>query len=104
MDVSQVVGSAASAAVAVTAGVFVLVYQWRAPSWRRSPIGRHMVAVTAVMGALGLYTVVVTVWPETLPVLRWVRSVLVLGASGLLVQRTVFVIRATRKGGGDGDS
>lgn len=102
MGGSQVWGAAASGVVAVAALVFVLVYNWRAPAWRRSAIGRHMVAVTGVMGALGLYTVVVTVWPETLPVLRWVRTVLVLGASGLLVQRTMFVIRATRKDKTDG--
>ncbi|WNI15587.1 putative phage holin [Actinacidiphila sp. ITFR-21] len=104
MGGSQGWSAAASGLVAAAAAVFVLVYNHRAPTWRQSAIGRHMVAVTAVMGALGLYTVVITVWPETLPLLRWVRTGVVTAAAGLLVQRTVFVIRATRKDEGDGSA
>lgn len=97
MDWTQVLGLAASGAAAGSALVFVLVYNHRAPAWRRSRIGRHLVAVTAVMGLLALYTLIGTTWPGTLAALRVVRSVTVLGAAGLLVQRTVFVVRATRK-------
>lgn len=102
MDWTQVLGVSASAVAVIAAAVFVVFYNHRAPAWRRSPIGRHMVMMTAVMGLLALYTLVGTAWPQTLPVLRVVRSTTVLSVAALLAQRTAFVARATRKNDGDG--
>lgn len=104
MDWTQVLGIAASSASAVAAAVFVVVYELRAPAWKHNSVGRHMVAVTGVMGLLAVYTVVGTAWPGALPVLRVLRSVTVVAVAALLVQRTVFVVRATRKDNGDGAS
>lgn len=105
MDKAQAANTAASAAVAVAALVCVVTYAVLAPTWRRSAAGRHVMAMSAALGALGLYTVLITVWPDgsVASVFRAVRTVVVLSIAGLLVQRTWMVVRAQRKGGrGDG--
>ncbi|MFF7198155.1 hypothetical protein ACFZAM_31165 [Streptomyces sp. NPDC008079] len=96
MDWSQWINAAASALVAVCALVFVVTYALLAP-WRASVAGRHVMAVTVVIGLLGAYTVAFTVWPSVAPVLRVIRVVIVLAMAGLLVQRTWMVIRAQRR-------
>jgi hypothetical protein len=90
--------AAASGAVAVCALVFVVTYAALAP-WRASEAGRHIMTFSAAVGALGAYTVAVTLWPDgpAATALRVVRVVVVLSLAGLLVQRTVMVIRAQRR-------
>lgn len=98
MSWAEWANAAASGAVALAAVVFVITYQFLAP-WRQSGAGRHIMTFSAAVGALGAYTVAVTLWPDgaAATVLRVIRVVLVLGLAGLLVQRTVMVIRAQRR-------
>lgn len=98
MNIPQLANVAASAAVALTALVFGAVYHQRA-RWYRSEAGRHVMAMSAAIGFLGLYTVVAAIWPGNdalLDVLRWARTAVVVAIAGLLVQRTRMVLRAQR--------
>ncbi|WP_431781690.1 putative phage holin [Streptomyces chumphonensis] len=94
MDVGRWVNVLSSAALLAAAVAFIVVYHVLAPWWR-SREGRHLVAVAAVLGALGCYTVVITVWPGG-GWLHAARAVIVLAGAGLLVQRTVMVVAAQR--------
>ncbi|MFI0894904.1 hypothetical protein [Streptomyces sp. NPDC020983] len=98
MSWAEVANAAASGAVALAAAVFVVTYNVLAP-WRASATGRHVMTFSAAVGALGAYTVAVTLWPDgtAATVLRVARVVVVLGLAGLLVQRTWMVIRAQRR-------
>lgn len=94
MDWAQWINTVGSGLVALAALAFVTAYAVFAPWWR-SLIGRHVMAVTAAMGWLGVYTVLITVWPDgaVAAALRVSRSVVILGLAGLLIQRTVLMIR-----------
>jgi hypothetical protein len=94
MGWAQWVNVAGSGLVALAALVCVITYALLAP-WRASEAGRHVMAMTAAMGGLGVYTVLITVWPDGTPaaVLRVSRAVMILALAGLLVQRTMMVIR-----------
>ncbi|MEW2518119.1 putative phage holin [Actinacidiphila alni] len=96
MTWSQWANAAASACVALSSLVFVVTYTCLAP-WRATVAGRHVMAVTIVIGLLGTYTVAITLWPGTAPALRVARIVVVLSMAGLLAQRTWMVIRAQRR-------
>jgi hypothetical protein len=95
MTWTQWANAAASCAVFAAALVFCVTYHRLAP-WRASETGRHVMAVTAVIGLLGAYTAVISLWPGAAPPLRVVRIVVVLAMAGLLVQRKFMVIRAQR--------
>lgn len=101
MDWAQWGNVITSGLIAACALAFVTVYQLRAP-WRSTSAGRHVMAVTAVIGAFGLYTVLIAVWPHgpAAAALRVVRVVVGLWMAGLLVQRTRMVLRAQRDGAG----
>ncbi|WP_329131758.1 hypothetical protein OG552_11090 [Streptomyces sp. NBC_01476] len=94
MGWAQWVNVAGSGLVALASLAFVVAYAVTAPWWR-SLVGRHVMAVTAAMGWLGMYTVLITVWPggAVAAVLRVSRAVVILALAGLLVQRTVMVVR-----------
>lgn len=96
---SQVANVAVSALIALVAAVFVGVYAALAP-WRSTATGRHVMAVTAVIGLFGAYTVAITQWPTGVVavVLRMVRLGIGLALVALLVQRTWMVVRAQRGG------
>lgn len=98
MSWAQWTNAIASGVVALASGVFVVTY-WRRAPWWSTETGRHVMTFSAAVGALGAYTVAVTVWPSgpVATVLRVVRVVLVLGLAALLVQRTVMVIRVQRR-------
>jgi hypothetical protein len=55
---------------------------------------------TMAIGALGLYTILITLWPEGVPalILRTARTVLLVVIAGLVVQRTRMVISAQHRG------
>jgi hypothetical protein len=55
---------------------------------------------TLAIGALGVYTVLITLWPEgaAAAVLRTVRTILLVVIAGLVVQRTRMVLRAQHRG------
>ena len=99
MDCAQLANTAASALVALCCTVFAIVYHVNAP-WRSTPVGRHVMTFTVAIGALALYTVLVTVWPTgpTATALRTARVLVLLVIAVLVVQRTWMVWRAQHHG------
>jgi FlaA1/EpsC-like NDP-sugar epimerase len=95
VDFAQIMNVAASSLVALCSLVFVIVYHTHAP-WRSTPVGRHLMAFTATIGALGAYTVAATMWPDGLAamVLRFVRTAILLLIAGLVAQRIRMVLAA----------
>jgi hypothetical protein len=50
---------------AVACWYFVVVYHWTTRGdWRRTPVGRHLMAFTANLGALFVLIVVARLWPD----------------------------------------
>ncbi|MGW4810568.1 putative phage holin [Kitasatospora cineracea] len=99
LDAAQWANVSASGLVAVSSASAAVMYHVRAP-WRRSRIGRHIMAVTVSVGLLGLYTVLITlVWPSgpAAAVLRVSRCVLLVVMAGLMVQRVRLVVDAQRE-------
>lgn len=94
----QLVNTLASGLVVACSALFMVTYQLKAP-WRASSVGRHLMAVAGTIGALGLYTILISVWPtgEVAAVLRTARTVLLIAIAALMVQRTLFVVRAQRR-------
>jgi len=99
MDCAQLANTAASGLVALCCAVFVVVYHRYAP-WRSTSVGRHVMMFTIAIGALALYTVVITLWPSGAPAaaLRFSRTLLLLIIAGLVVQRTRMVWAAQHRG------
>lgn len=99
MDCAQLANTYASGLVALCCTIFAVTYHRHAP-WRSTPVGRHVMGFTLAIGALALYTVLVTLWPTgpTAAVLRTVRTLLLLVIAGLVVQRTRMVLSAQHRG------
>jgi prepilin signal peptidase PulO-like enzyme (type II secretory pathway) len=99
MDWAQISNTAASVLVALTCTVFAVVYHLHAP-WRSTTVGRHVMTFTLAIGALGIYTVLIALWPDGLAasILRTVRTVLLVFIAGLVVQRTRMVLKAQHRG------
>ncbi|MEU3183168.1 hypothetical protein ABZ707_02985 [Streptomyces sp. NPDC006923] len=97
MTFAQISNTWASGLVPASSLTFMIVYHRYAP-WRSTAVGRHLMAVAAAIGALGLYTILITVWPQGLPaaVLRVARTVILLAIAGLMLQRARMVIRAQK--------
>ena len=98
MSAAEWLNTLASGVVVVSALTFVVVYHLKAP-WRSTAMGRHLMAFGAAIGALCAYTVVIAIAGQEGPsatVLRIVRAVVLLLIGGVLVQRTVMVLRAQR--------
>ncbi|MBK3572573.1 hypothetical protein JHN63_01790 [Streptomyces sp. MBT65] len=96
MMVAELLNAVVSGLVALCSVAFLAEYTRRA-RWEAHAVGRYFVIAVATIGLLGLYTVVITFidLDGTLAsVLRVVRSLLLLGIAGLLVQATVSVRRA----------
>lgn len=95
MDCAQLANVAASGLVALCCLAFAVVYERKAP-WRSTPVGRHIMTFTLAIGALGAYTVAITVWDHGAPaaVFRATRTLLLVVIAGLVVQRIRMVIRA----------
>lgn len=93
----QLANVSASGLVFFASLVFAITYHLRAP-WRSTAIGRHIMAVTISMGLLGLYTVLVTIWPHgpTVGALRVGRTVLLASLAAQLAWRTRLMIDAQR--------
>ncbi|MFJ3043590.1 putative phage holin [Streptomyces tendae] len=98
MDCAQLANLAASSLVALCSLVFGIVYSRFAP-WRSTAVGRHVMTFTLTIGALGAYTVAITLWDHGLPavVLRSTRTLLLLVIAGLVVQRISMVVRAQHR-------
>lgn len=95
MDCAQLANTAASGLVALCCAVFAVVYHRHAP-WRSTAVGRHVMTFTLAIGALGVYTVLITVWPdgETATALRATRTLLLVVIAVLVMQRTRMVVKA----------
>jgi hypothetical protein len=98
MGVAEWVNASASAVAFLACTAFAVVYHHRAPWWR-SDVGRNLMGFAGAVGALCLYTVLITLWPTgcTAALLRSVRTVVLLTIAGLMVQRTRMVIRAQHR-------
>lgn len=98
MDCSQLANFAASGLVAVTSTVAVFTYHRLAP-WLSTRYGRHVMTVTAAIGALGLYTVLISLWPTGIVavILRAVRTGLLLLLAVMMIQRTRMFIDAQHR-------
>jgi FlaA1/EpsC-like NDP-sugar epimerase len=99
MDCAQLANTTASGLVALCCAVFGVVYHRHAP-WRTTHVGRHLMLFTAAIGALGAYTVLVTIWSDGLPaaLLRSARTLILLLIAALVIQRTRMVLRAQHQG------
>lgn len=98
MSWDQLANLAGSGLLFVTCSVFVVVYQWKAPTWHRSRVGRNMMTAMAAFGLLGLHTILITVWPqgEMAAVLRTMRTALQFLLSVQIAQRIRMVWEAQR--------
>lgn len=99
MSVAEVLNMSVSGLVFLCAVAFIVTYHRLAP-WRSTPMGWHLMLLSGALGALGAYTVVISIVGLDGPaatVLRLVRAALLLLVAGLLLQRTRMVIRAQRK-------
>ncbi|RSN55604.1 hypothetical protein DMH12_15410 [Streptomyces sp. WAC 04229] len=99
MDCAQLANLAASSLVALCSLVFGVVYHRFAP-WRSTPVGVHIMTFTLAIGALGAYTVAITVWDHGAPamVLRTIRTLLLVVIAFLVMQRITMVVRAQHRG------
>lgn len=99
MDCAQIANIAASGLVALCSVVFAVVYHQHAP-WHSTPVGRHIMTFTLAIGALGAYTVAISVWDHGAPaaVFRTIRTLLLVVIAVLVMQRVHMVLRAQHAG------
>lgn len=95
LSAGQWVNVIASGVAAGACAVFAITYHLSAPWWR-SKVGRNLMAFAASVGALCLYTILITVWPDgcAAVVVRSVRTAVLVAITALMTQRTWMVIRA----------
>lgn len=98
MSVDQWVNVAGSAVAAVACLAFVITYHVKT-TWWRSGTGRNLMGLPAAIGALFLYTVLVSLWPDGCfaIAMRGVRTLLAVVICGLMVQRLRILLRAQRE-------
>jgi hypothetical protein len=98
MGVDQWVNVGGSALAALACLAFVVTYHVKT-TWWRSGTGRNLMGLPAAIGALFLYTVLVSLWPDGCfaIVMRGVRTLLAVVISGLMVQRLRILLRAQRE-------
>lgn len=99
MDWAQLANLAASGLVFLASLAFVITYQVKAPTWRTTRFGRNLMTATASFGLLGLYTVLITIWPagETAAILRTIRTAILFLLALQIIQRVQMVIAAQRR-------
>ncbi|MEU6347225.1 hypothetical protein ABZ883_40535 [Streptomyces sp. NPDC046977] len=97
-DPARLTNLIGSGLVALACARFVIIYHLRAP-WRRTATGRHIMGLVAVIGVLGLYTILITVWPEGLfaDILRAVRSTILVVMAAVILGFTRMVTHAQRQ-------
>lgn len=98
LSVDQWVNVAGSALAALACAAFAITYHVRA-AWWRSETGRNLMGLPVAIGALFLYTVLVSLWPDGCfaIVMRAVRTLLAVTISVLMVQRIRILLRAQRE-------
>lgn len=79
-------------------GAFVLLFHLRA-RWWRTDLGRDQMGPPAAIGALCLYTILASLWPDGCAaiVLRGVRTAIILGITVLMTQRIRMILQARRE-------
>lgn len=99
MNIAQWTNVGASGLIVVCAGVFIVVYHRHAP-WRSSAVGWLLMMFAATTAGFGLYTVLITIWPDgpTAAVLRVCRTALMLLVSVLMLWQARLVLREQRRG------
>jgi hypothetical protein len=97
MGWAQMFNTVTSALVVFCTAVFIAVYQRAAP-WRSTPLGRYLMGLAASIGALGLDTVLITVWPSgvTAEALRTARTVLLLTIVTVMLRLATLVVIAQK--------
>lgn len=99
MSTDEWINTVVSGLVFLSALAFVVAYQLLAP-WRSTPMGWHLMLFASAIGGMGAYTVAIAiVGPDGsgAVALRILRALALLLIVGLMVQRTVMVIRAQRR-------
>ncbi|MEV7140780.1 putative phage holin [Streptomyces tauricus] len=98
LSVDQWVNVAASMLAAAVCGAFVVLFHLRA-RWWRTDLGRNQMGLPAAIGALCLYTILVSLWPDGCfaIVLRGVRTAIVLTITVLMAQRIRMMLQAQRE-------
>ncbi|MFF5795816.1 putative phage holin [Streptomyces albogriseolus] len=98
MSTDQWANTIASMLVTVICVLFVVIYHLRT-RWWRSEVGRNLMALAAALGALFLYTVLLTLWPDGsfAQALRWVRVALALAIAAVMLQRISLLLKAQRE-------
>jgi hypothetical protein len=98
MSIDQWINAGASLTAFSACAGFAVTYHLRA-RWWRSEMGRNLMALAVVLGALFLYTVLLSVWPTgcIAVVLRGVRVLIAVAIAGVMVQRTRLLLQEQRK-------
>lgn len=99
MDWAQLGNLITSGGIAVSGAVFAATYLVVA-RWWESPVGRHIMALTAAVALFGAYTVLIWFWPHGTPatVLRSCRIAIGLTMTVLLIRQTRLLVRTQREG------
>lgn len=94
-SVDQWINLAASTLGFLACAFFATTYHTKAPWWR-TLIGWNLMSFAVAVGILCAYTVLITIWPAgcTGVILRSIRTAVVLAIAGLMVQRTILLLRA----------
>lgn len=104
MGWAQLTNTVASGLVVVCTVVFMVTYNRLAP-WRRSGLGRVVMAIAGSVAGFAVYTVLITLFP-TGPAavgLRVARVVLQVGIAALMVQQTRILWRVQKPDESDTD-
>lgn len=98
MSLDMWVNTAASALATLVCAAFVVIYHVKT-NWWQSRTGRNLMGLPAAIGALFLYTVLVSLWPDGCfaIVMRGVRAVLAVVISALIAQRIRIMLRVQRE-------
>lgn len=98
MGVDMWINMVASALAALACAAFVVTYHVKT-TWWRSGTGRNLMGLPAAIGALFLYTALVSLWPDgcLAVILRSVRTALALAIIALMLQRIRILLRAQRE-------
>ncbi|MFM9652746.1 putative phage holin [Streptomyces galilaeus] len=98
LSIDQWANVAASMMASAVCAVFVVTYHVRA-TWWRTNVGRNLMGLPAAIGALCLYTVLVSFWPDGCfaIVMRGVRTAVIVGISVLMAQRIRMLLKAQRQ-------
>ncbi|MER6844865.1 putative phage holin [Streptomyces platensis] len=105
MSTDEWINTVVSALMFSSAAVFVVTYHLMAP-WRSTPMGWHLMLFAGAIGGLGAYTVAIAIVGQDgfgAAALRYARALFLLVMVGLMVQRTVMVIRVQRHDSKDDD-